>query len=104
MKTKFLLTLLVIPCIFYISCTSAPKSDEAKTSEAKEVKENTTDQKWKLDTAASKIEWVGTKVTGYHTGNVPLKSGRNLREERRGNRRQVCYGPCQYASCRTKEC
>jgi len=65
----------VIPGLFYISCTSAPKSDEAKTSEAKEVKENTTDQKWKLDTAASKIEWVGTKVTGYHTGNVPLKSG-----------------------------
>ena len=61
--------------VFYISCTSAPKSDEAKTSEAKEVTENTTDQSWRLDTAASKIEWVGTKVTGYHTGNVPLKSG-----------------------------
>ena len=61
--------------LFYISCTSAPKSDEAKTSEAKEVTKNTSDQKWKLDTAASKIEWVGTKVTGYHTGQVPLKSG-----------------------------
>ena len=47
----------------------------AKTSEAKEVTKNTSDQKWKLDTAASKIEWVGTKVTGYHTGQVPLKSG-----------------------------
>jgi len=75
MKTKFFLAVSLIPGLFYISCTSAPKSDEAKTSEAKEVKENTTDQKWKLDTAASKIEWVGTKVTGYHTGNVPLKSG-----------------------------
>ena len=47
----------------------------AKTSEAKEVTKNTSDQKWKLDTAASKIEWVGTKVTGYHTGTVNLKSG-----------------------------
>ena len=75
MKTKFFLAVSLIPGLFYISCTSAPKSDEAKTSGAKEVKENTTDQKWKLDTAASKIEWVGTKVTGYHTGQVPLKSG-----------------------------
>jgi polyisoprenoid-binding protein YceI len=39
------------------------------------VTENTTAESWKLDTSASKIEWVGTKVTGYHTGNVPLKSG-----------------------------
>ena len=68
--------------LFYISCTSAPKSDEAKTSEAKEVTKNTSDQKWKLDTAASKIEWVGTKVTGYHTGQVPLKSGEIFVKER----------------------
>ena len=75
MKTKFLPAILLTGAVLYISCTSAPKSDEAKTSEAKEVAGNTTDQSWKLDTSASKIEWVGTKVTGYHTGNVPLKSG-----------------------------
>jgi len=75
MKAKLLQAVLVAGAVFYISCTSAPKSDEAKTSEAKEVTENKTDESWKLDTAASKIEWVGTKVTGYHTGNVPLKSG-----------------------------
>ena len=75
MKSKFLPAVLLTGGLFYISCTSAPKSDEAKTTEAKEVAENTTDQKWRLDTAASKIEWVGTKVTGYHTGNVPVKNG-----------------------------
>jgi len=75
MKSKFFPAILLTAGLFYISCTSAPKSDEAKTSEAKEVTKNTSDQKWKLDTAASKIEWVGTKVTGYHTGQVPLKSG-----------------------------
>jgi polyisoprenoid-binding protein YceI len=75
MKSKFLPAVLVVAALSYISCTSAPKSDEAKTGEAKEVTENRSDESWKLDTAASKIEWVGTKVTGYHTGNVPLKSG-----------------------------
>jgi polyisoprenoid-binding protein YceI len=75
MKTKFLPAVLVVATLFYVSCTSAPKSDEAKTGEAKEVRENKSDESWKLDTAASKIEWVGTKVTGYHTGIVPLKSG-----------------------------
>jgi polyisoprenoid-binding protein YceI len=75
MKTKLLQAVLVAGAVSYISCTSAPKSDEAKTSEAKDVAENKTDESWKLDTGASKIEWVGTKVTGYHTGNVPLKSG-----------------------------
>ncbi len=75
MKTRFLPSALLGGIVFCISCTSAPKSDEAKTGEAKEVTENVTDESWRLDTAASKIEWVGTKVTGYHTGEVPLKSG-----------------------------
>ena len=75
MKTRFLASALLGGIVFCISCTSAPKSDEAKTGEAKEVTENVTDESWKLDTAASKVEWVGTKVTGYHTGEVPLKSG-----------------------------
>ncbi len=30
---------------------------------------------WKVNTGASKIEWIGTKVTGYHTGDVPVKNG-----------------------------
>ena len=75
MKTRFLPGALLAGVVFCISCTSAPKSDEAKTGEAKEVAENATDESWKLDTSASEIEWVGTKVTGYHTGNVPLKNG-----------------------------
>ena len=57
------------------SCTNAPKSDEAKTTEAKEVNEDKTAETWKLNVSESEIEWVGTKVTGYHIGNVPLKSG-----------------------------
>ena len=32
-------------------------------------------QTYKIDTAASKIVYVGKKVTGEHTGNISLKSG-----------------------------
>lgn len=59
----------------FMSCTNAPESDEAKTTGAKEVDKNKTGEKWNLNISDSKIEWIGTKVTGYHTGTVPIKSG-----------------------------
>lgn len=76
MKTTFLSTALLTGLVACFSCTNAPESDEAKTTEAKTVNEDSTGgEGLKVNTSASKIEWVGTKVTGYHTGNVPLKSG-----------------------------
>lgn len=75
MKTTFLFAALFTGLVASFSCTNAPESDEAKTTEAKTVNEDTTGESLKLNTSASTIEWVGTKVTGYHTGNVPLKSG-----------------------------
>ncbi|HEX3165120.1 MAG TPA: YceI family protein [Chitinophagaceae bacterium] len=74
MRTRLLAVLLAAPLAF-LSCTNAPESDEAKTTEAKKVDNDKTGDVWKLNTADSKVEWVGTKVTGYHVGNVPLKSG-----------------------------
>ena len=74
MKKEFLIlggTLLSI----FVACTDAPESDEAKTTEAKETNQAKVGERWNLNVAESKIEWVGTKVTGYHTGTVPLKSG-----------------------------
>lgn len=58
-----------------ISCTNAPESDKAKTTDAKEVNQSKTGERWNLNVSDSKIEWIGTKVTGYHTGTVPLKEG-----------------------------
>ena len=75
MKTNQLTTLLAAALIACISCTNAPKSDEATTSEAKEVTNSKTGETWKLNASESKVEWVGTKVTGYHTGDVQVKSG-----------------------------
>jgi len=75
MRTKFLVGSILAGLFVFMSCTSAPESDEAKTSEAKKVNDDKSGEKWKLNVSDSKIEWVATKVTGYHVGNVPLKSG-----------------------------
>lgn len=72
MKLKFLLVALTAVSF---ACTNAPDSDEAKTTDAKDVNESKTGEKWNLNVSDSKIEWVGTKVSGYHTGIVPLKNG-----------------------------
>jgi len=56
------------------ACTNAPDAEKAKTSEAKEVN-TAAGEAWKADTTESKIEWVATKVSGYHTGTVNIKSG-----------------------------
>ena len=69
------ITLIVAFVFGGISCTNAPKSDEAVTTEAKDVNTSKTGESWKVNTGESKIEWVGTKVTGYHTGVVPVKRG-----------------------------
>ena len=75
MRTKFLLGSILTGLFVFMSCTSAPESDEAKTTEAKKVNDDKSGETWKLSVLDSKIEWVATKVTGYHVGNVPLKSG-----------------------------
>jgi polyisoprenoid-binding protein YceI len=70
-----LTSLILIGLLALFACTNAPESDQAKTSEAQEVAADSTNDPWKINVSDSKIEWVGTKVTGYHTGNVPLKDG-----------------------------
>ena len=68
-------SLIAISLLSLFSCTDAPDSDEAKTSDAKDINTNTSGESWEVRTTESKIEWIGTKVSGYHTGVVPLKSG-----------------------------
>ena len=75
MKTRFLTTATIVALFASFSCTNAPDSDEAKTTDAKEVNQSKSGEKWNLNVSDSKIEWIGTKVSGYHTGIVPLKSG-----------------------------
>jgi len=60
--------------ILAVACTSAPDADKATTTDAKEVAA-ATGSELKVDTSASKIEWIGTKVSGYHSGSIHVKSG-----------------------------
>ena len=57
------------------SCKQAPKSDEAKVTSSKEEASLSNGSVYTADLNASKLEWIGTKVTGYHTGTVNIKSG-----------------------------
>lgn len=71
---KFNFTGLLLAIALFTACTDAPESDKATTSEAQEVSSNE-DEAWKVKVNDSKIEWIGTKVSGYHTGVVPIKDG-----------------------------
>lgn len=68
------LTALVVLLSLFTACTDAPDSHQATTGDAKEVAANA-DATWNVNAGDSKIEWIGTKVSGYHTGVVPIKSG-----------------------------
>ena len=46
-----------------------------KPVKLKKVDDDKSGDVWKLNISDSKVEWVGTKVSGYHVGTVPLKSG-----------------------------
>ena len=73
-KIDFLL-LSALTLFAFTACTDAPESDEAKTTEAKAVNDSATGEALKVDTNSSKIEWVATKVSGYHTGTIRVKDG-----------------------------
>jgi polyisoprenoid-binding protein YceI len=73
-KMKPLKVLISGMLVLAVACKDAPESDKATTSEAKEVNTSAGDA-WQVDLQNSKVEWVGTKVTGHHSGVVPVKSG-----------------------------
>jgi polyisoprenoid-binding protein YceI len=73
-KNGFLLTGILL--FAFAACTQAPKSDQATISDPQEVKPaDTAGVTFPVDVAQSKIEWIGTKVTGHHEGTVMLKGG-----------------------------
>ena len=75
MKATHYLFLTSISFSFLLSC-NAPDSDKAKTTATKEVAETTPGtKKYTIDTEASEITWIGTKVSGYHSGPIKIKKG-----------------------------
>ena len=66
--------LLAAAMFLWAACADAPESDKAETTEAQEVT-TSNGTNFKVDTTASKVEWVATKVSAYHTGTLNVKSG-----------------------------
>jgi polyisoprenoid-binding protein YceI len=71
---KLSLYLFAVICAV-ASCKNAPDSDKANVSAAKEETPVSNGEIYPIDFNASRIEWIGTKVSGYHVGTVKIKSG-----------------------------
>jgi polyisoprenoid-binding protein YceI len=72
MFMRYIVTALLLAVL--AACEEAPKADKATITEAHPVKEaegNT----YKVDTANSELQWIGTKPTGKHTGSFHLQEG-----------------------------
>ena len=69
------LSKLTVAAMFLLAaCADAPESDKAETKDAQDVT-TAKGTSFKVDTTASKVEWVATKVSAYHTGTLNVKSG-----------------------------
>lgn len=75
MKKTTILTLLGAAVLSFTACKQAPKSNEALTGDAKEVSITSGAATLNINTSASKVEWIGTKLSTYHNGTVAIKSG-----------------------------
>ncbi len=73
-KIKYL-NWIAVSALFLASCSQSPESDTATTSEAREVTSDVSGKTLPVDVSASKVEWIGTKVSGYHSGDVKIKNG-----------------------------
>jgi polyisoprenoid-binding protein YceI len=65
---------LAFAIIMAVACTSNPKGDEAKVSEAEEVIE-AEGMEISVSSDEADMEFVGTKPTGRHYGNIALTNG-----------------------------
>jgi polyisoprenoid-binding protein YceI len=65
---------LFLAVLLAIACTSNPKGDEAKVSEAEEVAE-AEGMELSVSPNNASMEFVGTKPTGRHYGNISLTDG-----------------------------
>ncbi len=67
--------------LFIGACTDAPESDKAETTDALNVDEAVAGEAYTVNSNESNIEWVGTKVSGYHEGEIKLKGGQLMVSE-----------------------
>jgi polyisoprenoid-binding protein YceI len=75
MNKRFILALLCAGLFTTISCKkeTAAEAEVTEPVEAKEVSRSS--EKYTVDAINSKIDWVGSKPTGKHTGTINLTDG-----------------------------
>jgi polyisoprenoid-binding protein YceI len=66
---------IVVLCLFMVSCTENPKSDEAEISEAREVGSVDNANEFKIDKQVSEVSWVGTRPGKRHHGTIDIERG-----------------------------
>jgi len=71
---KQFLILMTAGSLFLASCGNAPEADKATTADKQEAAA-TTGSTFSIDTANSKIGWLGSKPTGQHNGTFALSDG-----------------------------
>ncbi len=77
MKRLNLFLIAILTTFIVSSCTQAPKSDTATTSDAKEVTEaSTTGDAFIVDIPSTTLKWIGTKITAHHVGTFPVTGGK----------------------------
>jgi polyisoprenoid-binding protein YceI len=74
-KTSTFTALSIAATLLAAGCTQAPDSDKATVGDAKDVVENTSASAVAINTTDSRVEWVGTKVTGRHNGMFNISEG-----------------------------
>lgn len=71
---KQFLILMTAGSLFLASCGNAPEADKATTADKQEAAA-TTGNAFSIDTATSKVGWLGSKPTGQHNGTFALSEG-----------------------------
>ncbi|TPE45320.1 YceI family protein [Pontibacter mangrovi] len=76
-KTRRYLTLLLaLPLLMLCACDTTVQTDEAEIGEAVVKKTTLTPtDTFALDTAQSKVTWIGAKMTGRHNGLIDIQTG-----------------------------
>lgn len=77
MKRINLFLIAALSSLLIASCTQTPESDNATTSDAKEVSETSaTDEVYTIDVPSTTLKWIGTKITAHHVGIFPVTGGK----------------------------
>ena len=73
---KKLVLFSAVAAMVLASCAGNPEGKKAETTDSVEVANVVAvGQALTVDTAASKVMWKGTKVSGFHEGTIAIKSG-----------------------------